>query len=210
MSTPAWMAAPSATTSSGLTVMFGSLPPVSRRTRACTAGMRVDPPTRMTSSMSFAVTLASAIACLTGPMQRSTRSWVSSSNFDRSMVIVRCLGPLASAVTNGRLTCVWVTDYNSTLAFSAASNSRCSACGSVRRSMPCLALELLGQIVDEPPVEVVATQMGIAGGGTHLDHTVTDVEEADVERAAAEVEDQHRLVAASCPARRPAPRRWAR
>ena len=37
-STPACSAAPIATTSSGLTVMFGSLPPVSRRTSSCTAG----------------------------------------------------------------------------------------------------------------------------------------------------------------------------
>ena len=62
LSTPAWIAAPTATTSSGLTVMFGSLPPVSRRTSACTAGIRVDPPTRMTSSTSSAPTLASDIA----------------------------------------------------------------------------------------------------------------------------------------------------
>ena len=134
--TAAWIAAPSATTSSGLTVMFGSLPPVSRRTRFCTAGIRVEPPTRMTSSMSLAVTLASAMACCTGPWVRSTRSAVSCSNVDRISVVFRCFGPLASAVTNGRLIVVWVTDDSSTLAFSAASKSRCSACGSRRRSMP--------------------------------------------------------------------------
>ena len=67
LSTPAWIAAPRATTSSGLTRMFGSLPPVSRRTSACTAGIRVDPPTRITSSRSLAVTFASAIACCDRP-----------------------------------------------------------------------------------------------------------------------------------------------
>ena len=67
LSTPAWSAAPIATTSSGLTVMFGSLPPVSRRTSSWTAGMRVEPPTRITSSMSSAVSLASDSACSTGP-----------------------------------------------------------------------------------------------------------------------------------------------
>ena len=92
-------AAPSATTSSGLTVMLGSLPPVIRRTRFCTAGMRVEPPTRMTSSMSSAVTFASPMACLTGPMQRSTRSPVSCSNVERIRLTLRCLGPEASAVT---------------------------------------------------------------------------------------------------------------
>ena len=55
-------------------------------------------------------------------------------------VAVRCLGPEASAVTNGRLTCVWVTEDSSTLARSAASNSRCRACGSLRRSIPCSPL----------------------------------------------------------------------
>ena len=52
------------------------------------------------------------------------------------MVVTRCFGPLASAVMNGRLTCVWVTDESSTFAFSAASNRRWSACGSCRRSIP--------------------------------------------------------------------------
>jgi hypothetical protein len=36
--------------------------------------------------------------------------------------------------------------------------------------------------------------VGVAGGRPHLDHAVADVEDADVERAAAEVEDQHGLV----------------
>ena len=140
VSTPAWMAAPRATTSSGLTVMLGSLPPVRRRTSACTAGIRVEPPTRITSSMSASVTLASDIACRTGSRQRPTRSAVSCSNLARLMVAVRCLGPEASAVTNGRLTWVWVTEDSSTLARSAASNSRCRAWGSLRRSMPCSPL----------------------------------------------------------------------
>jgi len=50
-STPPWIAAPKATTSSGLMPLWGSLP-VSERTFSCTAGMRVMPPTRMTWSMS--------------------------------------------------------------------------------------------------------------------------------------------------------------
>ena len=50
-STPPWTAAPIATTSSGFTDMFGCLP-VMRFTSSCTAGIRVEPPTRMTSSIS--------------------------------------------------------------------------------------------------------------------------------------------------------------
>ena len=136
LSTPAWIPAPTATTSSGLTVMLGSRPPVSRRTRFCTAGTRVEPPTRMTSSMSSGLTLASLIACCSGPMVRSSRSPMSCSKVERMSEVVRCFGPVASAVTKGRFTCVWVTELSSTLAFSAASNSRCRACGSARRSMP--------------------------------------------------------------------------
>ena len=52
LSTPAWMAAPMATTSSGLTPLWGSLPKICL-TFSCTRGMRVMPPTRMTSSISL-------------------------------------------------------------------------------------------------------------------------------------------------------------
>ena len=65
LSTPAWMAAPTATTSSGLTPLCGSLP-MSSFTFACTAGMRVMPPTSTTCSMSAAVSPASASACFVG------------------------------------------------------------------------------------------------------------------------------------------------
>ena len=61
----AWMAAPMATTSSGLTPLCGSLPK-SCFTTSWTLGMRVMPPTRMTSSIWLAVTPASFSACLHG------------------------------------------------------------------------------------------------------------------------------------------------
>ena len=66
------------------------------------AGIRVAPPTRITSSMSLSVSFASDRACLTGPTHRSTRSAVSWSNFARVSRTSRCLGPVASAVMNGR------------------------------------------------------------------------------------------------------------
>ena len=50
-STPPWIAAPTATASSGFTSLRGSLPKNSL-TLSCTFGMRVMPPTRITSSMS--------------------------------------------------------------------------------------------------------------------------------------------------------------
>ena len=62
-STPAWTAAPIATTSSGFTPLCGSLPK-NFLTVSCTSGMRVEPPTSTTSSMSFGCFFASASALL--------------------------------------------------------------------------------------------------------------------------------------------------
>jgi len=59
-----------------------------------------------------------------------------------------------------------------------------------------LALELVGQVVDQPAVEVVAAQVGVAGGRPDLDDPVPDVEDAHVEGPAAEVEHHHGLVLA--------------
>ena len=56
------------------------------------------------------------------------------------------------------------------------------------------ALELLDQPVDDPLVPVVAAEVVVAAGGTDLDHALADLEQGDVEGAAAEVEDQDGLV----------------
>lgn len=50
--TPPWIAAPSATHSSGLIPLYGSLP-VIFLTESYTAGTRVEPPTMMTFAMSL-------------------------------------------------------------------------------------------------------------------------------------------------------------
>ena len=55
-STPPWIAAPTATTSSGFTPLCGSLPN-SSFTSSCTLGMRVEPPTSTTSSISLGLEL---------------------------------------------------------------------------------------------------------------------------------------------------------
>src|SRR6202023_4252606 len=49
-------------------------------------------------------------------------------------------------------------------------------------------------VLDDAAVEVVPAQVGVTGGGPYLDHALADVEDADVEGPAAQVEDQHRLV----------------
>ena len=122
-STPAWMAAPMATHSSGLMPLKGSLP-VTFLTASCTAGIRVEPPTRITLSTCAAVRPASRSAFCMGVMVFSTRSAVSSLNFARVRVISRCLGPVASAVMKGRLMLALITPDSSILAFSAASFRR--------------------------------------------------------------------------------------
>ena len=96
-STPAWIAAPSATTSSGLTLRFGSLPKKAF-TASITLGMRVMPPTRTTSSISAAVRPASLSALLHGWMVRLISSSTRLSSFERVSFMVRCFGPEASAV----------------------------------------------------------------------------------------------------------------
>ena len=64
-----------------------------------------------------------------------------------------------------------------------------------RRSMPCSLLEALDQPVDDARVEVLAAEEGVAGGADDLEHAVrADLEDRDVERAAAEVVDRDRAV----------------
>ena len=61
---------------------------------------------------------------------------MSSFSFALVSFISRCLGPLASAVMNGRLICVsWVVE-SSIFAFSAASYRRCREFLSADRSIP--------------------------------------------------------------------------
>src|SRR5947208_2160038 len=80
----AWTAAPSATTSSGLSWLCGVLPN-SSRTRRRRSGTRVEPPTRTTSSMSDEPRLASASATRHGPSVESTSFPISSSSSVRAI-----------------------------------------------------------------------------------------------------------------------------
>ena len=105
---------------------------------ACTRGMRVEPPTSTISSILLISSPASLIASRHGFLSRSNNASHSDSNFDLLNVSCRCLGPSFVAVMNGRLIVVsWEFD-SSTLAFSAASLSRCMAIGSPDRSTPSL------------------------------------------------------------------------
>ncbi len=138
---PACSAAPIATTSSGFTPLWASLPPVSFLTRSWTAGIRVNPPTKTTSSISAGFNLASFSACLKGPSQRSSKSAVILFISARVRVMSRWRGPSAVAVTKGRFMLVVCAVESSHLAFSAASFNLCIAILSFRKSTPCFALK---------------------------------------------------------------------
>ena len=140
LSTPACRAAPTATTSSGLTPLLGSLPAVSSFTSSATAGMRVEPPTRTTWSISSSAMPASLMTAWNGALVRSSRSAVIFSNCARVRVSSRCSGPSALAVMYGRLIDVCIELDSSIFAFSAASRRRCMAILSLDRSTPCAFL----------------------------------------------------------------------
>jgi hypothetical protein len=94
---------------------------------------------------------------------------------------------------NGRLISVSCVDDSSILAFSAASFRRCSAILSLRRSMPCSFLNS-SRASRRSPCRSCRRRGGVAVGRLHLEHAVADLEDRDVERAAAEVVDGDRLV----------------
>ncbi len=91
--TPAWSAAPTATTSSGLTPLLGSLPPRSSLTSSVTAGIRVEPPTSTTWSILLTSTPPSLRTDRNGALVRSSRSAVSFWNSLRVSFSSKCSGP---------------------------------------------------------------------------------------------------------------------
>mmetsp|Transcript_15666 Transcript_15666/g.48501 ORF Transcript_15666/g.48501 Transcript_15666/m.48501 type:complete len:520 (-) Transcript_15666:374-1933(-) len=133
--TPPWIAAPMATTSSGFTPLWGFWPK-NDSTVSWTLGIRVMPPTRMTSSMAAFSTFASVTQLLHGSRVRLTKSSTMPSNWALPSFTFKCFGPVASAVMNGNDTSVVASPSSSRLAFSAASRRRCMASASDDKSNP--------------------------------------------------------------------------
>ena len=156
--------------------------------------MRVMPPTRITSSTSEAESPASLRAVRQGSTSLASSSAQRLSSLARVSLMFRCFGPFWSAVMKGRLMSVSMEVESSHLAFSAASLRRCRAILSAAQVDALLLLELVGHVVDDPLVEVLAAQEGVAVGRLDLEDPVAELEDGDVEGAAAEVEDGDLLV----------------
>ena len=99
------------------------------------AGIRVEPPTKITSSISDALSPASFKACLQGPRVPWIKEAANCSNLLRVSLRTKWRGTLSFTVMYGKLMSVSLLLDNSIFAFSAASFKRCSAIGSLRRSM---------------------------------------------------------------------------
>jgi hypothetical protein len=93
-------------------------------------GIRVDPPTNITSLMSFGVNPAFFNALRHGFIVLSTISEINCSNLDRCKVRTKCFGIPFTGIIYGRLISEDVVEDNSILAFSAASFNRCNDIGS--------------------------------------------------------------------------------
>ena len=135
VNTPPWIAAPTATTSSGLTPLDGALPK-NFSTTACTAGIRVEPPTKITSSISEVDKPASFKDWRHGSIHAWIRPSANCSNLARVKVLTKCFGIPFTGMIYGKLISVLVVLDNSIFAFSAASFKRCKAIGSLRKSTP--------------------------------------------------------------------------
>ena len=207
--TAPWMAAPTATTSSGLTPLCGSLPKISL-TICWTRGMRVEPPTSTTSSMSDGLSLASSRAFRTGPRQRSKRLSVSFSNWPRVIVIVRCLGPDGVGRDERQVDVGLGLERQVLLGLLGRLLEPLQGHLVLAEVDPLLFLELVGDVVDQGLVPVVAAQVGVAVGREHLEDAVGRRRGSRCRTCRRPGRRRRSSRSSSCRGRRPGPRRSAR
>ena len=193
LSTPAWTAAPMATTSSGLTPLWGSLP-VRDWTSSCTAGMRVEPPTRMTWSRAPLSTPGVLDRLLEG--DPAALEQVGGELLE--------LGPGEGLVEVDRVAVLGGDEGQADLGLLDLAQLDLGLLGRLLEALDghvvlgevdvVGALEAGGEPVDDPLVPVVAAELGVAVGALDLEDAVADLEHRHVEGAAAEVEHEDRLV----------------
>ena len=207
-----WIAAPTATTSSGFTPLCGALAEVvgdgllhQRHARlAADQDHLVDRP-----AASSPASLDAALDALQRLRRRCRATRPSSAS--RVSSIVRCRGPFASLAMNGRLISVELSAARGRTSPSPRRPSGAAA-PSGRRAGRCprCSWNCSSSVLDDAAVEVLAAQERVAGRREHLDHALAHLEDRDVEGAAAEVVDRDLLARSSCRSRRPAPPRSAR
>ena len=97
VNTPPWIAAPKETTSSGLTPFEGALPKYFS-TAAWIAGILVEPPTNITSSISLIERPEFLIADLQGPIVLLTKLSINCSNFALVNDLTKCFGTPSTGI----------------------------------------------------------------------------------------------------------------
>ena len=208
------MAAPTATASSGLTSLRGSLPKKDF-TFSCTMGMRVWPPTRMTSSISLIDRPASLSAILAGLHGAIHEILHQRFELGPRQLDVQVLGTArvgrdvrqvdVGLLAGGQLDLGLLGTLLETLQRQRV----------VLQIDALILFELGDQKIDDALVEVLTAEEGVTVGGQHLELVLAvdfrDLDDGDVEGAAAEVVHGDLLVAAPLVhAVGQAPRRWAR
>ena len=194
---PAWIAAPTATTSSGSTRFDRLLAEELLHHLLHARHARLPADEDDLIDLLRAACRRRASRALHGSSVRCTSSSTSVSSLPRVSRVCRCSGPAAVAAMNGRLTSVSSDEDSSCLARSAASLSRCSAIFSLRRSMSCAGANCSASQVDDAPVEVLAAEVGVAVGRAHVEDAAAQLEDRDVEGAAAEIVDGDALARAA-------------
>ena len=193
--TPACSAAPTATTSSGLTPLLGSLPPVSSRTRSDDgrhAGRATDEDDVVDLADGDAGVPDDLVERRLGAVEQVLGHPLELGAGDRHVEVQRTLGAGGDVGQVDR----WSTARRTARSWP----SRRPRAGAAWPSCPWTgrcrwtALNGLDQVVDDPLVPVVATEVVVTGGGLDLDDAVADLEQGHVEGAATEVEDEDRLL----------------
>ena len=192
--TPAWIAAPTATTSSGLTPRCGSLPPNICLTASMTAGMRVMPPTSTTSSISDRLEARVAQGLADRPARLVDQVGDQVFELGARQRDHQVLGPArvgrdVRQVDLGR---------------GRRGELDLGLLGGLLESLeglrvgpqvdPLVALELGQQPLDDALVEVVAAEVRVAVGRLDLEDALAQLQDRDVEGAAAQVVDGDLLV----------------
>mmetsp|Transcript_27886 Transcript_27886/g.90121 ORF Transcript_27886/g.90121 Transcript_27886/m.90121 type:complete len:237 (-) Transcript_27886:652-1362(-) len=136
---PPCTAAPNATASSGLMPLDGSLPLKKSLSSCCTLGMRVEPPTSTTSSISDFLSSESSITFCTGVSVFLKRSMHSSSKRARVSVSEKSWPSKRPSIS----TRTWCVDESDRLARSTSRRSFWMARLSLDGSEPCLRLKTL-------------------------------------------------------------------